>query len=137
MSMLPSQHLFDVQVDVLRRFKTGQEDGTPIYATRSTADFVKDSVEPEHMFGWPSGFNSHAYVDYEEDLMTVVSPNGVGSITTVKALLLMEPGANEFIHENDQLVFDGQTWRIDTCNAPRGLWGARHTQIKASRQVNV
>lgn len=123
MSMLPSQHLFDVPVTVLRREKVGQQDGTPIYAT--------NEVE------WPEGLNPNAYVDYEEDLMTVVSPNGVGSVTTVKALLLMEPGANVLIHENDSLRFDGNTWRIDTVTAPRGLWGPRHTQIKASRQVNV
>lgn len=124
MSMLPSQHLFDVEITVLRRRQIGDEDGTPTWETFEVP--------------WPPRSNSRAYVDYEEDVMTVASTNKIGSVTTIKATLLMEPGAYDVMDEDDMLSFDGRDdWRIDTLNAPRGLWGPRQTQVRCSRQVNV
>lgn len=126
MSMLPSQHLFDVPITVLRREKVGEEDGTPIY-----------EVDPEGV-EWPEGVSNLAAVDYQEDVMTVTSPNKIGSVTTVKALLTMEPTAYDVLDEDDTLSFDGHdNWRVNSLNRPRGLWGAHHTQVTCSRQVNV
>lgn len=123
MSMLPSQHLFDVPITIIRRVKVGEEDGTPIY-------------EPQ-VQAWPDDVNPRAYVDYEEDLMTATSPNMIGSVTTIKATLIMEPQCFDSMEEDDTLNFDGHDFRIDTLNRPRGLWGPRQTQVRCSRQVNA
>lgn len=122
--MLPNQHLFDVPITILRRRKTGDEDGTPIYAVAAVP--------------WPENVNGLAYVDYQEDVMTITSPNMVGSVTTIKATLLMEPTAYDVMREDDTLSFDRHDdWRIDTLNCPRGLWGPRQTQVRCSRLVNA
>lgn len=106
---------FEEPFYVVRRQKTGEEDGTPLFTTAPTTD------EPY-------------YGLFEEPLSTSSSRNtsGTGTANLKNPRLFCLPTVE--VEDTDQIDVAGRRWRIDSLVRPKGLSGTGLCELELTAE---